>query len=197
MTDCGCNAGKICSIHIDRVMGNLDTAAGRSMNGLKEIRDNSTSLSPGFRNVIEEMAKTDVSNEPLLYPTPGQIDHEILEQLSLFRQKIADLETAKVFHMTCIENLVERLNVLEKNSQFRFAEGFSRGKESVLRTNRSGCSCIINDSDDVISVCGAHEQWQDNLTMKLKAIEQQFLEILSHGCCIPACSKHQGMKGNG
>lgn len=76
-----------------------------------------------------------------------QIDHDIIEQLSLFRQQIADQETAKVFHMTCIENLVERLNEVEG---------------------------------------------------KVKAIEQQFLEILSHGCCIPVCSKHQGpLEGNG
>ena len=80
-------------------------------------------------------------------PTPGQVDHDIIEQLSMFRQKIADLETAKDFHMACIENLVDRLNEAEN---------------------------------------------------KLKAIEQQFLEILSHGCCIPVCSKHQGpLEGNG
>lgn len=138
-------------------------------------------------------------------PTPEQIDHDIIGQLSMFQQEIADLETARVFHMACIENLVERLNDLEQKSQFRFAEGFHKGRESVLRTNQSGCCCILNDSDEIISVCGAHEQWEDSLLKqlnkteeKLKAIEQQFLEILSHGCCIPVCSKHQGpIEGNG
>ena len=40
----------------------------------------------------------------------------------------------------------------------RFAEGFLRGRESVLRKNKSGCCCIIDDNDVVISVCGAHQE---------------------------------------
>lgn len=104
---------------------------------------------------------TDVSNQPLImdglalqYPTPKQIDHDIIEQLSLHQQKIVALEMERVFHKTCIKNLVERLSMLE-------------GKLNMLE-------------------------------VKHAAIEQQFLEILSHGCCIPIYSKHQGpVEGNG
>lgn len=115
-----------------------DEEMAKAMSGLKEIWGNSTSLPPGFRNVIEEMARN-----------PEQEGPDLVGEIVLLSQKIADLETAKTFHMACIENLVERLN--------------DTGK-------------------------------------KLKAIEQQFLEIISHGCCIPVCSKHQRtaeIKGNG
>ena len=40
---------------------------------------------------------------------------------------------------------------------------FAKGQNSVLRKNKSGCSCIINDDDEVVSVCGAHEWWADSL----------------------------------
>lgn len=36
---------------------------------------------------------------------------------------------------------------------------FKKGQNSVLRKNDSGCCCIIDDSDNIISVCGAHEEW--------------------------------------
>ena len=37
----------------------------------------------------------------------------------------------------------------------RFADGFLRGRKSVMRDNQSGCGCIIVD-DVVVDVCGAH-----------------------------------------
>jgi len=43
------------------------------------------------------------------------------------------------------------------------AKWFKKGQNSVLRKNQSGCSCIINDDDEVLSVCGAHQQWADSL----------------------------------
>lgn len=44
-----------------------------------------------------------------------------------------------------------------KNCQKEFARGFSKGKNSVLRKNQSGCCCIIDDNDAIISLCGAHQ----------------------------------------
>ena len=41
------------------------------------------------------------------------------------------------------------------------AKWFAKGQNSVLRKNQSGCSCIINDDDEVVSVCGAHQDWAD------------------------------------
>ena len=38
---------------------------------------------------------------------------------------------------------------------------FKRGQNSIKRKNKSGCCCIIDDSDNVVSVCGAHANWLD------------------------------------
>lgn len=48
-------------------------------------------------------------------------------------------------------------------SNKRFAEGFKKGQESVRRQNKSGCCCIIDDNDKIVSVCGAHAEWAENL----------------------------------
>ena len=39
------------------------------------------------------------------------------------------------------------------------AKWFEKGRMSVKRTNKSGCVCIIDDNDEVVSVCGAHKNW--------------------------------------
>jgi len=36
---------------------------------------------------------------------------------------------------------------------------FKNGQNSVLRKNKSGCCCIIDDNANIISTCGAHEEW--------------------------------------
>jgi hypothetical protein len=51
---------------------------------------------------------------------------------------------------------------LGEGSNKRFAEGFKRGQESVKRKNKSGCVCIIDDNDNVVSPCGAHLQWKES-----------------------------------
>ena len=35
---------------------------------------------------------------------------------------------------------------------------FKKGQNSVLRKNKSGCCCIIDDNDNIISACGAHAE---------------------------------------
>jgi len=47
------------------------------------------------------------------------------------------------------------------DSTKRFAAGFKAGQLSVNRRNKSGCCCIIDDNDQVISACGAHLNWRD------------------------------------
>ena len=99
-------------------------------------------------------------------PTPGQVDHDIMEQLSLFRQKIADLETAKDFHMACIENLVDRLNEAEDKLK-SIEEQFLQFIE--LRKISSGfCSCeaiidIETHQYRIINACSMHLEWADTL----------------------------------
>ena len=51
----------------------------------------------------------------------------------------------------------------------RFAEGFKKGQNSVLRKNKSGCCCIITDDGEVLSVCGAHEEWVESLPHPTKS----------------------------
>ena len=38
---------------------------------------------------------------------------------------------------------------------------FEKGQLSVKRKNKSGCICIINDADEVVSVCLAHKAWME------------------------------------
>jgi hypothetical protein len=40
----------------------------------------------------------------------------------------------------------------------RFVEGFIRGRATVFRKNNSGCVCVIDDDNNIISVCGAHQE---------------------------------------
>ena len=40
----------------------------------------------------------------------------------------------------------------------RFAEGFIKGRTSVFRENKSGCSCIFDDRENIIVVCDAHQE---------------------------------------
>ena len=42
---------------------------------------------------------------------------------------------------------------------FTIAKWFVKGQNSVWRKNKSGCTCIIDDNDNIIQVCGAHENW--------------------------------------
>jgi len=42
-------------------------------------------------------------------------------------------------------------------------EWFKKGQNSVKRQNESGCCCIINDNDEVVSACGAHSDWANEI----------------------------------
>ncbi len=46
-----------------------------------------------------------------------------------------------------------------ENCNSQAAIWFEKGRMSIRRKNESGCCCIIDDSDNIISVCGAHQQW--------------------------------------
>lgn len=87
MSDCSCHAGKICDLHVDEVMGNLNKYGGSLQGG--------------------------VAGGYLGSPTPEQIDHDIIGELSRLRQKVADLETAKEFNAHIHENITKRLNEAE------------------------------------------------------------------------------------
>ena len=49
----------------------------------------------------------------------------------------------------------------------RFADGFIKGRKSAFRENKSGCSCIINDVNEiVIEICGAHRKLIEQVLKK-------------------------------
>jgi len=50
-----------------------------------------------------------------------------------------------------------------ENCKKMAAKWFKKGQESVKRKNQSGCCCIIDDNEVVVSVCGAHREWQEQL----------------------------------
>lgn len=41
------------------------------------------------------------------------------------------------------------------------SQWFEKGRKSVLRTNPSGCSCLFDEQDNIVSVCGAHQDWYE------------------------------------
>lgn len=61
-----------------------------------------------------------------------------------------------------------------ENCNKRFAEGFKKGQLSILRKNESGCCCIIDDNDKIVSSCGAHLNWLDE---KLAAYEKDIITL--------------------
>jgi hypothetical protein len=49
------------------------------------------------------------------------------------------------------------------------SEWFEKGRNSIKRQNQSGCVCIVNDDGTVDGICGAHADWLETETEKLKA----------------------------
>lgn len=39
---------------------------------------------------------------------------------------------------------------------------FKKGRESVLRDNPSGCCCLFDEKDNLVSICNAHKQWVED-----------------------------------
>jgi len=50
---------------------------------------------------------------PVSLSLANKIEREILDELTTLRQKVADMETAKVFSVQIFDNLVGRLNDVE------------------------------------------------------------------------------------
>ena len=56
-----------------------------------------------------------------------------------------------------IENVPEKKVADKMNIQY---EWFKKGQNSVFRKNKSGCCCIIDDNDNIVSACDAHKKWR-------------------------------------
>jgi hypothetical protein len=46
---------------------------------------------------------------------------------------------------------------------------YEKGRESVLRKNKSGCCCLFNEDDEIVSLCAAHKEYFEE--HKYKAVE--------------------------
>jgi cell division protein FtsB len=51
-------------------------------------------------------------------------------------------------------------------------EWFDKGRNSVLRNNESGCCCLFNEQDEIVSVCMAHKELLAEKDKKIDALEQ-------------------------
>lgn len=49
----------------------------------------------------------------------------------------------------------------QESARQHISKWFEKGRQSVKRTNKSGCTCIIDDNDKIISACGAHAEWKE------------------------------------
>ncbi len=68
----------------------------------------------------------------------------------------------------CYERQLKRIVELKNENNNRFAKGFKQGQNSIKRKNESGCCCIINDNDEIESLCGLHRELVDIKIAKLK-----------------------------
>jgi len=56
------------------------------------------------------------------------------------------------------------------------SEWFEKGRNSILRQNRSGCCCKFNEEDtEIVSVCEAHKELINTKIAKLKAENTRLL----------------------
>jgi hypothetical protein len=62
-----------------------------------------------------------------------------------------------------------------------WADGFNKGREAVLRNNESGCCCLFNEDEEIVSVCGAHKEREAALQAEAnKNDEKRKTRIFGH-----------------
>jgi hypothetical protein len=52
---------------------------------------------------------------------------------------------------------------LKKEKAILIKKWFKQGQMSAKRKNKSGCCCIVNDEDEIESLCGAHDAYVQEL----------------------------------
>jgi hypothetical protein len=52
----------------------------------------------------------------------------------------------------------------------RFVDGFIRGQAAVRRQNKSGCCCVFDDNENIVSVCDAHRQWLEDALKDMEKV---------------------------
>lgn len=60
------------------------------------------------------------------------------------------------------------------------AEWFEKGRQSVLRKNKSGCCCLMDENDNIVSLCEAHKNYiQNRPTVTEEFVEKWQRKILA------------------
>ncbi len=62
-----------------------------------------------------------------------------------------------------VKKLQKKVEKLQKEKASLIKKWFRIGQMSIKRKNKSGCCCIINDDDEIESLCGAHEDYVQEL----------------------------------
>ena len=54
-----------------------------------------------------------------------------------------------------------------------FARGFRKGVESVYRKNQSGCCCRFDENEEIVSVCDAHKERDEQKDKQIASLRQR------------------------
>ena len=137
MTECPCHAGKICGIHVDEVMGNLDKAAWGTKITENDIECDDHVKMEG-KHIGKIVGRFYGKDTPHLTKAE-KIERDILDELSTLRQKVADMETAKAFQVSILDDVIQRLGQTEDVVQ-KIGKLFERILELQESCGRSGRS---------------------------------------------------------
>jgi hypothetical protein len=69
----------------------------------------------------------------------------------------------------CVVVLKKKL--AEKDKAPDFARGFNAGRNSVLRHNESGCCCLFNEDENIVSLCMAHKELMEEKDKRIAELE--------------------------
>lgn len=85
------------------------------------------------------------------------------------------------------EQVKEKYNLKTENARLKHeaSKWFQKGRESVLRENRSGCCCKLDeDGNELLEPCLLHEQWLVNSVSRsisrIKQDKSELIEVLKH-----------------
>lgn len=56
-------------------------------------------------------------------------------------------------------------------------EWFDKGRNSVLRDNKSGCCCLFNEQDEIVSVCMAHKELLAEKDKRIAELEAELAKM--------------------
>ncbi len=92
----------------------------------------------------------------------GEDINNLIDDLDAAENRIKDL--GNKLRMVADAHLAAEEKIVELEARPTFAQGFKKGQESVLRKNPSGCCCLFDENENIISLCGAHQEYVEAKT---------------------------------